>query len=58
MNTTKLQEALNNMETSNPPDSDLKTLFVRMLDDLSENFKKKRGNIKMEIGNKRRTSQK
>ena len=44
------------METSNPPDAEVKTLFTRMLNELrsrvcelSENFNKEIGNIKMKI---------
>ena len=39
------------METSNLPDDEFKTLVIRMLDELSENFNKEIGNIKKEIEN-------
>ena len=46
------------IETSNPPGAELKTLVIRMLnelrkrvDDFSENFNKDVGNIKVEIEN-------
>ena len=34
------------METSNLPDSEFKTLVIRMINNLSENFNKEIGNIK------------
>ena len=40
-NTTPEKE-LNKMETSNLPDAEFKTLVIRMLDDLSENFNRDR----------------
>ena len=47
------------METSNTLDAEFKTLVKRMLNDLSENFNKEIGNIKIETENiKRCTSQK
>ena len=52
------EKELNKMETSKLPDAEFKTLIVRMLselrgraDELSENFSKEIGNIKMEIEN-------
>ena len=49
------------METSNLPDGEFKTRFIRMLselrgrlDELSENFNKEIGNIKMEIENRKK----
>ena len=40
---------LNKLETSSLPDAEFKTWFIRMLNDLNENFSKKIGNIKMEM---------
>ena len=37
------------METSNLPDAEFKTLVIKMLNDLSENFNKEIRNIKIEI---------
>ena len=34
------EEGLNKMETRNLPDAEFKTLVIRMLNDLSENFNK------------------
>ena len=42
---------LNKKETSNLPDTEFKTLVIRMFNDLSENFNTEIENIKMEIGN-------
>ena len=36
---------------SNLPDAEFKTLVIRMLSDISEDFKQEIGNIKMEIEN-------
>ena len=36
------------METGDLPDAEFKTLFIKMLNDLSENFSKELGNIKMD----------
>ena len=46
------KKELNKMGTSNLPDAEFKTLVIRMLNDLSENFAKEIENIK------KRTSQK
>ena len=52
------KKKLNKIETSNLPDAEFKTLFIRMLNELrgrvvelSENFNKGIENIKMEIEN-------
>ena len=45
------EKELNKMEASNVPDAEFKTLVIRMLNALSENFYKKIGNIKTEIEN-------
>ena len=42
------------METSNLPDAEFKTLVIRILNNLSENFNKDE-NIKMEIENIKET---
>ena len=42
---------LNKMETSNLPDAEFKTLVIRMFNDLSKNFNKRIGNLKMETEN-------
>ena len=43
----------NKMDTQNLPDAEFKTLIIRMLDNLSGNFNKEIGSIKMEIENKK-----
>ena len=52
------EKEFNKMETSNLPDADFKILVIRMLNELrgriqelSENFNKEIGNIKIEIEN-------
>ena len=52
------EKEFNKMETSNLPDADFKILVIRMLNELrgriqelSENFNKEIGNIKIEIKN-------
>lgn len=42
------EKALNKVETSNQPDTEFQILIVRMVNDFSENCKKKIGNINME----------
>ena len=42
---------LNKMKTSNLPDAEFKTLVIRMFNDLSKNFNKWIGNLKMETEN-------
>ena len=43
------EKELKKMETSNQTDAEFKTLVIRMLTDLSENFNKEIGNIKIEL---------
>ena len=52
------EKELNRMEASNPPNAEFKMLIIRMfnelrggVDELSENFNKEIGNIKIEIEN-------
>ena len=52
-----LEKELNRIETSNVPDTEFKTLVIRVLNNLSENFNKKTGN-KSRDRKQRRTSQK
>ena len=47
-----LENKLKKIEKSDLPDAEFKTLVIKMLKDLSENFHKKIGNIKMEIKKK------
>ena len=48
------ENQLNKTEIKNPPDVEFKTLVIRMLNDLSENFNEEIGNIKMEIENQKK----
>ena len=43
------EKELNNMEKNHLPDANFKTLAIKVLSDLSENFNKETGNIKMEL---------
>ena len=52
-----LEKELKRIETSNVPDTEFKTLVIRVLNNLSENFNKKTGN-KSRDRKQRRTSQK
>ena len=51
------EKELNKMETNNLPDAGFKTLVIRMLSDLSENFNKKIRNMKMVIENMKNQSE-
>ena len=49
-----LEKQLNKMETSNLPNAEFKTRVTRMINNLSENFNKEIGNIKIKIENIKR----
>ena len=50
-----LEKEQNEVETNKLPNAEFKTLVIRKLNDLSKNFCKKLGNIKMETKIQRRS---